>query len=131
MSNVTGSLYNVSGTNIPNMLAPFNTSCVVTSDYNVSSQNINYSFEPNTRGLKDYIDVDSSYWAPTTNGFKAGEDRPDDSREEVEIRVRFKRDERSLTGIDDLKVPSSRGQIPISSFIKIIPAAISHKFKFF
>ena len=56
-----------------------------------------------------------------TNGFKAGEYRPDDSRDEVEIRVRFKRDERSLTGIDDLKVPSSRGQIPISSFIKIIP----------
>ena len=41
-----------------------------------------------------------------TNGFKAGEYRPDDSRDEVEIRVRFKRDERSLTGIDDLKVPS-------------------------
>ena len=43
-----------------------------------------------------------------TNGIKSCENRPDDSRDEVEIRVRFKRDERSLTGIDDLKVPSSR-----------------------
>ena len=43
-----------------------------------------------------------------TNGFKAGEYRPDDSRDEVEIRVGFKRDERSLTGIDDLKVLLTR-----------------------
>ena len=61
-----------------------------------------------------------------TNGFKAGEYRPDDSRDEVEIRVRFKRDERSLTGIDDLKVPSSRGQIPISSFIKLFQKKIGN-----
>ena len=32
-----------------------------------------------------------------TNGFKVGEYRPDDSRDEVEIRVRFEREQRSLT----------------------------------
>tara|TARA_B100000029_G_scaffold516825_1_gene635438 strand:+ start:19637 stop:22762 length:3126 start_codon:yes stop_codon:yes gene_type:complete len=56
-----------------------------------------------------------------TNGFKVGEYRPDDARDEVEIRARFDREQRSLTGIEDLKVSSASGLIPISSFITLIP----------
>ena len=59
-----------------------------------------------------------------TNGFKAGEYRPDDSRDEVEIRVRFKRDERSLTGIDDLKVPPQEDKYPSVHLSKLFQKKI-------
>ena len=56
-----------------------------------------------------------------TNGFKVGEYRPDDSRDEVEIRVRFEREQRSITSIYDLNVPSANGLVPVSSFIDVVP----------
>ena len=56
-----------------------------------------------------------------TNGFKVGEYRPDDSKDEIEIRARFDTELRSLSGIKDLKVNSINGLIPISTFIKLIP----------
>jgi len=56
-----------------------------------------------------------------TNGFKVGEYRPDDSKDEVEIRARFDSQMRSLSGIEDLKVNSINGLIPVSTFIKLIP----------
>jgi multidrug efflux pump len=56
-----------------------------------------------------------------TNGFKVGEYRPDDSKDEVEIRARFGSSMRSLSGIEDLKVNSINGLIPVSTFIKLIP----------
>ncbi len=57
-----------------------------------------------------------------TNGFKVGEYRPDDSKDEIEIRARFESELRSLSGIKDLKVNSINGLIPISTFIKMVPA---------
>ena len=57
-----------------------------------------------------------------TNGFKVGEYRPDDSKDEIEIRARFDSELRSLSGIKDLKVNSINGLIPISTFIKLVPA---------
>ena len=57
-----------------------------------------------------------------TNGFKVGEYRPDDSKDEIEIRARFDTELRSLSGIKDLKVNSINGLIPISTFIKLVPA---------
>ena len=56
-----------------------------------------------------------------TNGFKVGEYRPDDSKDEIEIRARFDKELRSLSGIKDLKINSINGLIPISTFIKLIP----------
>jgi len=56
-----------------------------------------------------------------TNGFKVGEYRPDDSRDEIEIRARFSSELRSLGGIEDLKVNSMNGLIPISTFVKLVP----------
>jgi multidrug efflux pump len=52
-----------------------------------------------------------------TNGFKVGEYRPDDSKDEIEIRARFGSQLRSLSGIEDLKVNSINGLIPISTFV--------------
>ncbi|MFN3232618.1 MAG: efflux RND transporter permease subunit [Alphaproteobacteria bacterium] len=52
-----------------------------------------------------------------TNGVKVGEYRPDDADEEIEIRVRFPEDERSMAMLDELRVNSAEGPIPISNFV--------------
>jgi multidrug efflux pump len=56
-----------------------------------------------------------------TNGFKVGEYRPDDSRDEVEIRARFPQSDRTITGIRNLNVITLEGLVPVSSFISVIP----------
>ena len=56
-----------------------------------------------------------------TNGFKVGEYRPDDSKDEIEIRARFDTKNRSLSGIENLKVNSINGLIPISTFVELVP----------
>ncbi|MDC1183578.1 efflux RND transporter permease subunit [Gammaproteobacteria bacterium] len=56
-----------------------------------------------------------------TNGFKIGEYRPDDSKDEVEIRARFPEADRTITGIKNLNVTTIKGLVPVSSFIKVIP----------
>lgn len=53
-----------------------------------------------------------------TNGVRMGDYRPDDSEEEVEIRVRYPERYRGIEQIDDLRVNTPTGQIPISSFIE-------------
>ena len=52
-----------------------------------------------------------------TRGALLGTYRPEDSDEELEIRLRFPEDERLLTTLDQLKVPTARGQVPLSNFI--------------
>ena len=56
-----------------------------------------------------------------TNGFKVGEYRPDDSKDEVEIRARFPESDRTITGVRDLNVVTKQGTVPVSSFVKVIP----------
>jgi multidrug efflux pump len=56
-----------------------------------------------------------------TSGFKVGEFRPDDSKDEVEIRVRFPSEDRTITGINTLNVTTSNGLVPVSSFITLTP----------
>jgi multidrug efflux pump len=56
-----------------------------------------------------------------TNGFKVGEYRPDDARDEVEIRARFPESDRTITGIQNLNVTTLEGLVPVSSFISVIP----------
>jgi multidrug efflux pump len=56
-----------------------------------------------------------------TNGFKVGEYRPDDARDEVEIRARFPESDRTITGIQNLNVTTLKGLVPVSSFISVIP----------
>ena len=52
-----------------------------------------------------------------TNGIKVGEYRPDDAEEELEIRVRFPRDARTLDQLDKLRVQTPEGLVPISNFV--------------
>jgi len=57
-----------------------------------------------------------------TNGIKIGEYRPDDSDDEIEIRVRYPAQDRSLSQIDELRIPTPQGLVPISTFVKRKPA---------
>jgi multidrug efflux pump len=57
-----------------------------------------------------------------TNGIKIGEYRPDDAEDEIDIRVRYPYDSRSLDQIDALRIPTNEGLIPISNFVQRIPA---------
>jgi len=52
-----------------------------------------------------------------TNGIKVGEYRPDDSDTEIDIRVRFPRDSRSLDQLGELRIATQQGSVPISTFV--------------
>lgn len=52
-----------------------------------------------------------------TNGVKATEYRPSSSDKAVDILVRFPEDRRSLDQIDDLRVQTQSGSVPIGNFI--------------
>jgi multidrug efflux pump len=52
-----------------------------------------------------------------TNGIKVGAFRPDDSDEEIDIRVRFPSDQRSLDRLADLRIPTQAGNVPIGTFV--------------
>ena len=56
-----------------------------------------------------------------THGIKVGEYRPDDVDEEVEIRIRFPLEYRNLQQLDQLRVQTSHGQVPISNFVTRSP----------
>jgi multidrug efflux pump len=57
-----------------------------------------------------------------TNGIKIGEYRPDDAEDEIDIRVRYPYDSRSLDQIDALRIPTNEGLVPISNFVERVPA---------
>lgn len=52
-----------------------------------------------------------------TNGILIGEYRPDDARDEVDIRARFPDSYRVLDQLDQLRVQTSQGLVPISNFV--------------
>ena len=52
-----------------------------------------------------------------TNGINVGEYRPDDADEEIDIRVRFPLGDRNIAELDELRVLTSNGQVPISNFV--------------
>ncbi|WHI50668.1 efflux RND transporter permease subunit [Microbulbifer sp. MLAF003] len=52
-----------------------------------------------------------------TNGVRVAEYRPDDTDEEVDIRIRYPRSARGITALEQLKVNTARGTVPISSFV--------------
>jgi multidrug efflux pump len=53
-----------------------------------------------------------------TNGVLVGKYRPDDVDDEVDIRVRYPEAYRGIAHLDDLRVSTPRGQVPISSFVE-------------
>ncbi|HEY3640568.1 MAG TPA: efflux RND transporter permease subunit, partial [Xanthobacteraceae bacterium] len=57
-----------------------------------------------------------------TNGVKVTEFRPSDSDKAVDILVRFPADRRSLDQIDELRVQTPSGYVPIGNFVGRVPA---------
>jgi multidrug efflux pump len=57
-----------------------------------------------------------------TNGLKATEYRPAESDKAVDILVRFPASRRSLDQIDDLRIQTPAGQVPIGNFVQRVPA---------
>ncbi len=57
-----------------------------------------------------------------TNGIMLAEYRPDNSADEIEIRVRYPIDQRNLSQLGDLRVPTSNGMVPASNFVTLQPA---------
>jgi len=53
-----------------------------------------------------------------TNGIKVGEYRPDDADDEVDIRVRFPEQYRNITQLDEVRVQTRDGLVPIGNFVK-------------
>ena len=52
-----------------------------------------------------------------TNGIKVGDYRPHDADDEVDIRVRFPPADRNLGQLDELRVSSANGMVPVSTFM--------------
>ncbi len=57
-----------------------------------------------------------------TTGIKVSDYRPDDSDDEIDIRVRFPFAERNLGQLDQLRVPTFNGMVPITNFVTVEPA---------
>ncbi|NIP15734.1 MAG: AcrB/AcrD/AcrF family protein [Pseudomonadales bacterium] len=57
-----------------------------------------------------------------TNGVKVGEYRPDRADDAVDIRVRYPSDARGIGALDELKISTTNGLVPISNFVKREPA---------
>jgi multidrug efflux pump len=57
-----------------------------------------------------------------TNGVKVGEYRPDDAEDSVDIRVRFPKAERGITAMDELRISTEQGMVPLSNFVQMRPA---------
>ena len=56
-----------------------------------------------------------------TNGVLLGKYRPDDSEDELDIRVRLPREQRTLDQLKQLRLRTDNGQVPISNFVHMKP----------
>ena len=59
-----------------------------------------------------------------TNGAKVTEYRPSDNDKAVDILVRFPSDRRSLEQIDELRIQTPVGHVPIGNFVTRVPAQL-------
>jgi len=57
-----------------------------------------------------------------TNGVKVAEYRPDGADDAVDIRVRYPRNERGIRAMDELRISTGRGMVPLSNFVTMEPA---------
>ncbi|MDR3472788.1 MAG: efflux RND transporter permease subunit [Devosia sp.] len=60
----------------------------------------------------------SPYVQLITQGVKLGTYRPNDATDELDIRARLPENERSFASLDNLRIATSQGLIPVSNFIK-------------
>jgi multidrug efflux pump len=52
-----------------------------------------------------------------TNGLMIGTYRPDDAEDEIDIRVRLPKNERTINQLDQLRVVTKNGPVPLSNFV--------------
>lgn len=57
-----------------------------------------------------------------TNGILVGRYRPDDALDELDIRIRLPEDARSVGALDQLRIATAAGQVPLSQFVTRVPA---------
>tara|TARA_Y100000590_G_scaffold346065_1_gene396150 strand:- start:4627 stop:8022 length:3396 start_codon:yes stop_codon:yes gene_type:complete len=57
----------------------------------------------------------------STNGIKLGEYRPDDTSESIPIYLRYPQEGRTLDMLQNLRVNTTNGLVPISNFVEIVP----------
>jgi len=57
-----------------------------------------------------------------TTGVKIAEYRPDSADDAVDIRARFPSDARGISAMDNLRVNTAQGRVPLSNFVRIQPA---------
>jgi multidrug efflux pump len=57
-----------------------------------------------------------------TDGIFVGEYRPDDSDQQVDIRVRYPAHARGIHALDDVRVATPGGMVPLSNFVTLKPA---------
>jgi multidrug efflux pump len=57
-----------------------------------------------------------------TQGIAVADYRPEDADGELDIRVRFPAEDRSLSELNNLRVPTSAGLVPISNFVTFAPS---------
>ena len=57
-----------------------------------------------------------------TNGVKVGEYRPDGADDAVDIRVRYPSRARGLDALDELRIATANGLVPIANFVRRLPA---------
>ncbi|ABM02711.1 acriflavin resistance protein [Psychromonas ingrahamii 37] len=57
-----------------------------------------------------------------TNGLMLGSYRPDDVDDELDIRVRYPENERTLSKLSALRLQTRAGQVPVSHFVALIPS---------
>ncbi len=60
----------------------------------------------------------SPYVQLVTQGVKLGTYRPNDATDELDIRARLPEAERSFAALDNLKIATAQGLVPVSNFIK-------------
>lgn len=53
-----------------------------------------------------------------TNGLKVSDYRPDDSKDEIDVVIRYPLDERSLDQLDRIRIETPAGSVPVANFIK-------------
>ena len=56
-----------------------------------------------------------------TNGLKVSEFRPDDVDDEIDIVIRYPSDKRTLSQLDNIRVQTPKGLIPLSNFVRRVP----------
>lgn len=67
------------------------------------------------------ISLIGDYVRMVTNGLKVTDYRPDGAEDEVDIVIRHSAEERTLDQLDQIRIETSQGSVPISNFVNRIP----------